>query len=137
MRRVRLKDLLQMPAESVFDTAVRALLAVVTVVAVYLTLSGIRSAKPAAPETCTCGLPLPTGRQVTLVAMKNRLFYANDTGPIPLDHFAVHFTPWLKQTPSPKVTVTASESALLSDALAVLEETRRHGAEATIAVRHP
>lgn len=134
MRRERLKDLIREPRISLFDTLVKAVLALVVVLAAcYAVAELTRPPRRTVAGLCQCGLPFPTGTQVTLTATKNRCFYTDQHGPILLDHFDQHLSSWLKQKPTPRVVVTADNSALFSDAMELLDLARRHvAAEAKI-----
>jgi biopolymer transport protein ExbD len=128
MRRERLKDQIEQPRVSVFDSFMKVLVALVTIVALYMVFSETgRPAQTTTAQNCPCGLNIPAEPRVTLTATRNHCFYWNNQGPIPLDHFAIHFSIWLKTTASPRVSIAADESAQFGDALTLLQKARQQG----------
>lgn len=131
MRRERLKDQIGPPRVTAFDSLMKGVLALAVAAGAYMAISEIsRPPHPAAipaPAVCPCGLSIAADPQVILTATKDRCFYWNNQGPIPLDHFAAHFALWLKAAKAPSVVIAADASAQFGDALALLQEARRQG----------
>jgi biopolymer transport protein ExbD len=126
MRRERLKDQIEDPRVSVFDSFVRAVVVLISMGAVYYALSGrgfpvaVRGNAGAAPA-------VETASELTLTATRDHQFYWEKTGPIPIAEAAARLAAWRKTTAAAHVIVAADESALLGDALALYHEAHRLG----------
>ena len=125
MRRDRLKDQIESPRVSVFDSLVRALVVLISLGAVYYALSG--RGYPRRSESAVANVPANASEPVTLTATQNHTFYWNREGPFALDDFSPRLAAWLKTEQAPRVVITADDSALLADALRLLNETRHQG----------
>lgn len=124
MRRERLKDRIENPHVSLFDSLVRALVVVISLGAIYYALSG-RGYHFQPRNGPTTGAP--ASEPVTLVVTPQHTFYWNQQGPFSLDDFNARLADWLKTAQAPQLVITADDSTLLADALYLLKESRRQG----------
>jgi biopolymer transport protein ExbD len=132
MRRERLKDQIEHPRVSLFDSFVRTLVVVVSVGAVYYALSG--RGYPPRPHTTTTAT---SGERLVLTVTKDHSFYWNREGPFALEVFQPRLAGWLTTTHEPKVVITADESALLADAIHLLTDARHQGVTDVRLEAHP
>ena len=126
MQRERLKDQIESPRVSVFDSFVRALVMLVSLGAVYYALSG-RGLPKRAESVAAANDAARASETIILTATQNHTFYWNREGPFALDDFSPRLTTWLKTTSTPQVVITADDSALLADALHLLNVARHQG----------
>ncbi|MBI2814281.1 MAG: hypothetical protein HYX71_08350 [Opitutae bacterium] len=125
MRRERLKDQIEDPRVSAFDTIVRAVVVLISMAAVFYALAGRGLPAGSKPKPTPNVSAEPAASQVTLTATRNHCFYWNKEGPISVEDFGQRLTTWLKTVKDPRVVVTADETALLADAMALYHESRR------------
>lgn len=125
MRRERLKDQIENPRVSFFDTLARALVVLISLGAIYYALSGRGRPIPASPTPSAASVV--SSEPITLMVTKDHTFYWNREGPFALDDFGPRLAASLKGVPAPQVVITADASALLADALRLLNETRHQG----------
>ncbi len=121
MRRERLKDQIEDPRVSLFDSFVRAVVVLISLGAVYYALSGRGfpvASQTVAPDAATGAI---------LTATRDHQFYWDQEGPLPLAEARARLAGWIKTHPAPRVVIAADESALLGDTMALFNEARRQG----------
>jgi biopolymer transport protein ExbD len=134
MRRERLKDQIEHPRVSVFDSFVRALVVLVSLGAVYYALSG--RGYPLRPRLESAA-PVPASEPLTLLVTKDHSFYWGKSGPFALGEFGPRLATWRQTAPRPEIVITADKSALLADALHLFNEARRQGVSNVHLEAHP
>ncbi len=129
MRRERLKDQIEDPRVSVFDSFVRAVVVLISIGAVYYALSGCGyspGARVAAGDGPT-GRAAATAPVVVLTATRDHQFFWNHEGPLPVTAAGARLALSRQAATVPEIVIAADESALLGDALALYREARRQG----------
>lgn len=124
MRRERLKDQIEEPRVSVFDSIVRAVVILISLGAVYYALSG--RTLPFTRNPADISRAIVESRLI-VTATGDQRFYWNKEGPIPLADFGPRLASWLKTVQAPQVRIAADESARLGDTINLLNEARRQG----------
>jgi hypothetical protein len=126
MRRERLKDQIEDPRVSVFDSFVRAIVVLISMGAVYYALSGrgFPNPGPAVGARVTGAAPRV---ELVLTATRDHGFYWNKAGPYPVSEAASHLKEELKNGPVGRIIIAADESALLADAVSLYQQARRIG----------
>ena len=122
MRRERLKEQIEDPRVSVFDSFVRAVVVLISMGAVYYALSG-----RGFPVAKLAAVAVPTDVEVTLTATRDHQFYWNKEGPLPLAAASERLALWHKTGSAGRVTIAADEFALLGDTMGLYNEARRLG----------
>ena len=129
MRRDRLKDQIEDPRVSVFDSFVRTVVVLISLGAVYYALSGRGSPVRAKAAAAAEGAP-EAAAEVTLMATRDHQFYWDKEGPLPVTEARVRLAGWLKANSARRVVIAADESALLGDTMNLYHEARRQGVSA-------
>lgn len=125
MRRERLKDQIEDPRVSLFDTLVRALVILISLGAVYYAFSGRGFPKPSAKREPAGSVA--ANAEVTLTATRDHRFYWNQSGPFPLAEAGPRLEAWRKTGATGRVIIAADENALLGEAIGLYNEARRLG----------
>lgn len=126
MRRERLKDQMEEPRVSVFDSMARAAVILLGLGAVYFALSG--RPLPFTRSSADIARAI-VASMLRITATSDQRFYWNKEGPFPLKDFSPRLAAWLKTVDGPQVRITADESGRLGDAVELLNETRRQGVQ--------
>lgn len=124
MRRERLKDQIEKPRVSVFDTTVRALVILISLGAVYYAFSGRSLPFTNKPGDTTRAA---VASSLTVTVTTSGAFYWNKDGPIARAEFVPRLAAWLKDVPNPTVVITGDQFASLADTLGLADEARRQG----------